>query len=177
MSGHTLKGSAPRPDALLKFLDHPIIASRPMQPPPFQPVKTLRGGSGGGFGTGGGFGSTGGFHTMRLAPWEEPSIVALDPHAPPVVENIMPQNSPAPFAPSTCAPAAAHAVNCIRAEQSGDRHLKAVANAEAAASILTGSGGDGETADGSVLVMRPERFAFLQASYLSCAFSSIRFSL
>jgi hypothetical protein len=129
-SGKFKTMSAPRPDDLVKFLDNPI-SNRGMSnfsngAPPFRPVATLRGGSGGGFGTGGGFGSTGGFHTMRLAPWEEPSIVPLDPHAPPLVEQIMPKEKPSQWAPSVCATAVAHSVNQLRAELEGSEKLRAV---------------------------------------------------
>ena len=155
--------SAPCPDNLAKFLDNPIPANRGHSNfaeggPPFRPVTTLRGGAGGGFGTGGGFGSTGGFHTMRLAPWEEPSLIPLDPRAPPLVENAMPKDRPSQWAPSVCATAVAHTVNQVRAEQEGVERLRAVVEPELVAPPVQPSDG------GAMLIMEPERFALMRVS-------------
>jgi hypothetical protein len=155
--------TAPRPDDLAKFLDNPPSTNQKFSNfgdggPPFRPVTTLRGGSGGGFGTGGGFGSTGGFHTMRLAPWEEKSIVPLDPNAPPIVELTMPKDRPSQWAPSVCAAAVAHSVNKLRADRDGGENLRAVVDESLVAPPIQPSDG------GPMLIMQPERFALMHVS-------------
>ena len=93
---------------------------------------------------------------MRLAPWEEPSIVPLDPHAPPLVEQTMPKDRPSQWAPSVCAAAVAHSVNQLRAELEGGERLRAVVDPALVASPIQPSDG------GPMLIMEPERFALMR---------------
>ena len=95
---------------------------------------------------------------MRLAPWEEKSIVPLDPNAPPIVEQTMPKNCPSQWAPSVCAGAVAHSVNKLRADRDGGENLRAVVDESLVAPPIQPSDG------GPMLIMQPERFALMHVS-------------
>ena len=95
---------------------------------------------------------------MRLAPWEEKSIVPLDPNAPPIVEQTMPKDRPSQWAPSVCATAVAHSVNKLRAERDGGENLRAVVDESLVAPPIQPSDG------GPMLIMQPERFALMHVS-------------
>ena len=95
---------------------------------------------------------------MRLAPWEEKSIVPLDPSAPPIVEQTMPKDRPSQWAPSVCAAAVAHSVNKLRAERDGSENLRAVVDESLVAPPIQPSDG------GPMLIMQPERFALMHVS-------------
>jgi hypothetical protein len=95
---------------------------------------------------------------MRLAPWEEKSIVPLDPNAPPIVEQTMPKDRPSQWAPSVCAAAVAHSVNKLRAERDGGENLRAVVDESLVAPPIQPSDG------GPMLIMQPERFALMHVS-------------